>query len=98
MKFLKNGMKVNMQSFFIEITADIFLQKDDETGNRLVDMILDKAGAKGTGKWTSQDAMDLPVPVPTIDTAVAAREISAYKDERIAAAALYKHNSKNYSG
>ncbi len=53
-------------------------------------MILDKAGAKGTGKWTSQDAMDLPVSVPVIDMAVAMRDLSAYKDERIQAAALYK--------
>jgi hypothetical protein len=51
--------------------------------NRLVDMILDKAGSKGTGKWTSQDAMDLPVSVPTIDIAVALRDLSGYKDERL---------------
>jgi 6-phosphogluconate dehydrogenase len=56
-----------MQSFLIEITADIFAKDDDVTKNRLVDVILDKAGSKGTGKWTSQDAMDLPVPIPTID-------------------------------
>src|SRR6202012_1633737 len=51
---------------------------------------LDKAGAKGTGKWTSQDAMDLGVPIPVIDMAVNMREISAYKDERTKAAGLYK--------
>jgi 6-phosphogluconate dehydrogenase len=56
----------------------------------LVDLILDKAGAKGTGKWTSQDAMDLGVPVPVIDMAVIMRSISAIKDERTAAAAIYK--------
>ena len=84
-----------LQSYLIEITRDIFRQKDDidkESGNYLVDMILDKAGSKGTGKWTSQDAMDLPVAIPTIDTAVAFRTISGYKDERIAAAKLYKND------
>jgi 6-phosphogluconate dehydrogenase len=84
----------DLQSYLIEITSGIFLKKDDLTGNRLVDMILDKAGSKGTGKWTSQDAMDLPVPVPTIDTAVAMRDLSGYKDERAAAAALYKPRSR----
>lgn len=78
-----------LQSYLVEITRDIFLQKDPETGNDLVDMILDKAGSKGTGKWTSQDAMELPVAIPTIDTAVALRTLSAFKDERVKAAALY---------
>jgi len=86
----KNWNEGELKSFLIEITAHIFLQNDDETGNRLVDMILDKAGSKGTGKWTSQDAMDLPVPVPTIDMAVATRDLSTFKDERVKAAALYK--------
>ncbi|HEX4373781.1 MAG TPA: NADP-dependent phosphogluconate dehydrogenase, partial [Puia sp.] len=58
-KVYKHWNEDELQSFLIEITADIFLQKDDKTDNRLVDMILDKAGSKGTGKWTSQDAMDL---------------------------------------
>jgi len=79
-----------LQSFLVEITADIFKQKDDKTGNRLVDMILDKAGSKGTGKWTSQDAMNLPVPIPVIDMAVSMRNISSFKEERMVAAALYK--------
>jgi len=78
-----------MQSFLIEITADIFLQKDDRTDAHLVDVISDKAGSKGTGKWTSQDSMELPVAVPVIDTAVAMRTLSGYKDERVQAAALY---------
>lgn len=78
-----------LQSFLVEITADIFLKKDDKTGNRLVDMILDRAGAKGTGKWTSQDAMDIGVPVPVIDMAVSMRNISAVKEERVAASKLY---------
>ncbi|MEP7277948.1 MAG: NADP-dependent phosphogluconate dehydrogenase, partial [Bacteroidota bacterium] len=79
-----------LQSFLIEITADIFKQQDDKTGNRLVDMILDKAGSKGTGKWTSQDAMNLPAPIPVIDMAVSMRNISSFKEERLVAAALYK--------
>ena len=87
-----------MQSFLIEITRDIFLKEDELTKNRLVDMILDKAGSKGTGKWTSQDAMNLPVPVPTIDTAVALRDISVYKDERVMAATLYKPIIKSFTG
>jgi 6-phosphogluconate dehydrogenase len=87
-----------MQSFLIEITRDIFLKEDDLTKNRLVDMILDKAGSKGTGKWTSQEAMNLPVPVPTIDMAVSLRDISVYKDERVAAAALYKPTIKPFTG
>jgi len=86
-----------LQSFLIEITRDIFLKKDEETGNRLVDMILDKAGSKGTGKWTSQDAMDLPISIPTIDIAVALRDLSGSKDERTAAASLYKNICKNKS-
>ena len=87
-----------MQSFLIEITRDIFLKEDDVTKNRLVDMILDKAGSKGTGKWTSQDAMNLPVPIPTIDMAVTLRNISAYKEERVVAAALYKPTIKTFTG
>src|SRR6266542_3334639 len=79
-----------LKSFLIDITGHIFLQKDDITENRLLDMILDKAGSKGTGKWTSQDAMDLPVSIPTIDAAVAARDLSGYKEERVKAAAIYK--------
>jgi 6-phosphogluconate dehydrogenase len=83
-----------MQSFLIEITADIFKKPDDKTSNRLVDMILDKAGSKGTGKWTSQDAMNLPSPIPVIDTAVSMRNISSLKEERMVAAELYKPTIK----
>jgi 6-phosphogluconate dehydrogenase len=79
-----------LQSFLVEITADIFLQKDDKTASRLVDVISDKAGSKGTGKWTSQEAMDLPVAIPVIDTAVSLRTLSGYKEERVQAAGLYE--------
>jgi 6-phosphogluconate dehydrogenase len=83
-----------MQSFLLEITADILTHKDADTGNAMVDIILDKAGAKGTGKWTSQNAMDLALPIPTIDMAVAMRDISVYKEERVMAAELYGKSSK----
>ena len=78
-----------LQSFLVEITAEIFTKKDDLTDAHLVDMILDKAKQKGTGKWTSQNAMDLGTPVPTIDAAVTMREISASKAEREAANEIY---------
>src|SRR5580698_2144886 len=89
-KIYKSWNDGELQSFLVEITRDIFLQKDDKTDNRLLDMILDKAGSKGTGKWTSQDAMDLGLPIPVIDMAVSMRELSAYKDERAQIAGLYK--------
>jgi len=78
-----------MNSFLIEITRDIFQQKDDLTDGYLVDHILDKAGAKGTGKWTSEQAMEIGVSIPTIDIAVTSRILSAYKEERIKASELY---------
>jgi len=78
-----------LQSFLMEITADIFLRKDDRTDSLLLDMILDKAKQKGTGMWTSQSAMDLNVPIPTIDAAVSMRYLSAMKEERVAAAKKY---------
>ena len=89
-KIYKSWNEGELQSFLVEITRDIFLKQDDKTPNRLVDMILDKAGSKGTGKWTSQDAMDLAVPIPVIDMAVSMRELSGFKDERAQAAAIYK--------
>ncbi|SHF99881.1 NADP-dependent phosphogluconate dehydrogenase [Chryseobacterium vrystaatense] len=78
-----------MNSFLIEITRDIFQQKDSLTDGYLVDQILDKAGAKGTGKWTSEQAMEIGVSIPTIDIAVTSRILSAYKEERIQASQLY---------
>ena len=71
-----------LESFLLEITHQIFRYVDEKTGLRLIDKILDEAKQKGTGKWTSQDAMDLQVPVPTIDMAVAMRDLSGYKAER----------------
>ncbi len=81
-----------MNSFLIEITRDIFQQKDDLKEGYLVDKILDKAGAKGTGKWTSEQAMEIGVSIPTIDIAVTSRILSAYKDERVKASQLYAKN------
>lgn len=78
-----------LQSFLVEITSEIFEQEDDTGDGRLIDKILDKAKQKGTGKWTSQNAMDLGIPVPSIDIAVNMREISALKSERVAADKLY---------
>ncbi len=78
-----------LQSFLVEITADILTRDDEHGPGQLVDKILDKAKQKGTGKWTSQNAMDLGIPVPSIDIAVSMREISALKAERIQAEKLY---------
>ncbi|AYF11854.1 NADP-dependent phosphogluconate dehydrogenase [Bacillus subtilis] len=80
--------KGELDSYLIEITADIFMKKDEETGKPLVDVILDKAGQKGTGKWTSQSALDLGVPLPIITESVFARFISAMKEERVKASGL----------
>jgi 6-phosphogluconate dehydrogenase len=78
-----------LDSFLIEITADILTRKDDlGTGKPIVDVILDAAGNKGTGKWTSQSALDLGVPLPLITESVFARYISAYKEERVAASEI----------
>jgi 6-phosphogluconate dehydrogenase len=74
-----------LESYLIEITADIFTRSDPETGRAVVDLILDEAQQKGTGKWASQNALDLGAPIPTINAAVESRIVSAYKDERIAA-------------
>ncbi len=78
-----------LQSFLVQITSEIFEQQDELGDGHLVDQILDKAKQKGTGKWTSQNAMDLGIPVPSIDIAVSMREISALKSERIKADAVY---------
>ncbi|HZG60407.1 MAG TPA: NADP-dependent phosphogluconate dehydrogenase [Anoxybacillus sp.] len=80
--------KGELNSYLIEITADIFTKVDEETGKPLVDVILDKAGQKGTGKWTSQSALDLGVPLPLITESVFARFISAMKDERVKASKI----------
>lgn len=80
--------KGELDSFLIEITADILTKKDPESGKPMVDVILDRAGNKGTGKWTSQSALDLGVPLPTITESVYARFISALKEERVRASKI----------
>lgn len=77
--------KGELDSYLIEITADIFTKIDEETGKPLVDVILDTAGQKGTGKWTSQNALDLGVPLPIITESVFSRFMSAMKEERVIA-------------
>src|SRR5690606_23852069 len=79
-----------LQSYLIEITADILRAVDPDTGKPLVDVILDEAGHKGTGKWTSEEALALGVSAPTITEAVYARYISAIKSERERAATIMK--------
>jgi 6-phosphogluconate dehydrogenase len=75
-----------LRSYLIEITANILTRKDEETGQPLVDLILDEAAQKGTGKWTSQTALDTGAPIPTINAAVESRLLSALKSERVIAA------------
>ncbi|SHF70600.1 6-phosphogluconate dehydrogenase [Cnuella takakiae] len=77
-----------LQSFLVEITSEILKHTDEHTGLPMVQVISDRARSKGTGKWTSQNAMDLQVPVPTIDMSVLMRDISKYKEERVEAAKL----------
>ncbi|MBN2602181.1 MAG: decarboxylating NADP(+)-dependent phosphogluconate dehydrogenase, partial [Candidatus Marinimicrobia bacterium] len=100
---MKNALKMNpdemqpvfqewnrgeLDSYLIEITAEIMGKKDDETGQPMLDVIMDKAGQKGTGRWTSQEALNLGVPAPTVVEAVLARAMSAIKEERVAASRI----------
>ena len=87
-----------LDSYLIEITRDIMAVVDPETGRPLVELILDKAGQKGTGKWTSQSALDLGIPTPAITEAVFARCMSAVKDERVKAANVLKGPEGTWSG
>jgi 6-phosphogluconate dehydrogenase len=77
--------KGELDSYLIEITTDIFTKYDEETGKAMVDVILDSAGQKGTGKWTSQDALNLGIPLSIITESVFSRFLSAMKEERVAA-------------
>ena len=78
----------SLRSYLIEITADIFRYRDEESGQALIDLILDATGMKGTGKWTVQQASELGAPIPTIASAVEARILSAMKPERVRASRL----------
>jgi 6-phosphogluconate dehydrogenase len=84
-----------LKSFLLDITKDIFKYKASGTDNLLLDDIKDEAKAKGTGKWTSQVAMDLQAPIPTVDTAVAMRDLSKYKELRIQASEVYNTDEIN---
>ncbi|MDH5608062.1 MAG: NADP-dependent phosphogluconate dehydrogenase, partial [Cyclobacteriaceae bacterium] len=84
-----NWNEGRLRSFLVEITAEIFTKPDEFQEGELVDYILDKAKQKGTGKWTSQNAMDLGVAVPSLDAAVSMRQLSSMKEVRIKAEALY---------
>ncbi|CAM2137957.1 MULTISPECIES: NADP-dependent phosphogluconate dehydrogenase [Paraburkholderia] len=88
-----------LDSYLIEITSKIFQKKDDETGQYLVDVILDRAAQKGTGKWTSQNALDLGAPLPLITEAVFARVLSSLKTQRVAASkVLAGPDAKPFAG
>ena len=88
----------DLDSYLIQITRDIFARVDEETGQPLVELIMDRAGQKGTGKWTSQSALDLGVSTPTITEAVFARCISAIKEERVAASEVLSGPCSKYDG
>ncbi len=90
--------KGDLDSYLIEITSQILAKKDDITGKPLIDVILDAAGQKGTGKWTSTAALDLGVPAPTIAEAVFARCISAIKEERVQASKTLKAPAARFQG
>lgn len=87
-----------LDSYLIEITRDILAKKDDETGKPMVDVILDTAGQKGTGKWTSQAGLDLGVGIPQIAEAVFARCLSAIKEERVAASKILAGPVSRFAG
>ena len=87
-----------LNGYLLEITADIFGEVDKQTGGRLIDEILDSAKQKGTGKWTAQDALELGVPTPTIDTAVVMRNLSALKDARETASQALSGPAHAYRG
>ncbi len=90
--------KGELDSYLIEITAEILTKKDDETGQDLVDIILDTAGQKGTGKWTSTTALEVGSPSSTIAEAVFARCLSALKEERVAASSLIAGPKLEFTG
>ena len=90
--------KGELSSFLIEVTANVFKKLDEETGKPLVDVILDKAGQKGTGKWMSINALELGAAIPTITAAVDGRILSSQKEERVNAASILKGPTKKYEG
>ena len=87
-----------LKSYLIEITADIFTKPDPETGRPLVDFILDEAQQKGTGKWASQNALDVGAPIPTINAAVESRVLSGLKAQRVTASRVIRGPLLEYKG
>jgi 6-phosphogluconate dehydrogenase len=87
-----------LKSYLIDITAKIFLKVDGETGRPLLDLILDEAQQKGTGKWASQNALDVGAPIPTINAAVESRILSSLKEQRVAASKLIRGPALEYKG
>jgi 6-phosphogluconate dehydrogenase len=87
-----------LQSYLIEITADILRYLDEEMGSPLVDYILDEAAQKGTGKWTSQNALDVGAPIPTINAAVESRILSSLKLQRVQASKIINGPKLEYKG
>jgi 6-phosphogluconate dehydrogenase len=87
-----------LNGYLVEITAHIFSKTDEKTGKRLIDEILDVAKQKGTGMWTSQSAMELQVPIPTIDVAVAMRNLSAFEEQRERASAVLQRPVRHFGG
>ncbi len=90
--------KDELNGYLLEITSHIFSKQDEKTGKRLIDEILDVAKQKGTGMWTSQSAMELQVPIPTIDLAVAMRDLSVFEKEREQAGAIYQRPIRRFTG
>ncbi len=88
----------DLDSYLIEITTAILDRKDPETGGPILEVIMDRAGQKGTGRWTSEAALQLGVPAPTIAEAVFARVLSAYKDERVEAEAFFGFTPPRFDG
>lgn len=87
-----------LESYLIDITAQVLSAIDPKTNRPIVDLVLDKAGQKGTGKWTAMEALDLGIPIPTIAAAIDARVLSSMKEQRVAAATEYNRDGKRYSG
>ena len=90
--------KGRLNSYLIEITSKIMNRKDEETGEYIIDVILDEAGQKGTGKWTSLEALDLGTPSSTIAESVFARCLSALKEQRVKAAKVFPKNNVEFKG
>jgi len=88
----------DLRSYLVEITAEVLARTDPETGRPLVDLILDEAQQKGTGKWTSQHAFDIGAPIPTINAAVESRILSALKAERVHASRILRGPAQHYHG